>query len=150
MSCCCSSSRSGLMLGMLGAAIVISSAIGSVWLDGDGSKSTASSGTLEDAITGDWEGEASGDDLPEDLQLFVSLEMDEDSVVTGVFTVSHDDAPFEGSFDPESNVLTGTVTDPDGPIWEMALKLDDDELEGEATEKNSGATVDVSLERSEE
>ncbi len=150
MKCC--SNNGGVLVSLVASAAILST---SVIVSGMSSPadeiSQVAHAAMADVITGDWEGEVSGDDLPEDMEIYVSLEMDEDFVVIGVFTVVEDgDAPFEGSFDPESNVLTGTVTVPDGPVWEMTLTLDEDELEGEATETYSGTTVDVSLERSEE
>ncbi len=102
-----------------------------------------------DVISGSWEGFAVGDQLPEDLPLWVTLEMDEEGDVVGTFGTPDGDAPFAGFFDDEEKILTGMVTPPDAS-WELELSLDGDTLEGEATETNSGMVVTVTLTRSDE
>lgn len=151
MKCCCCNGHGGILVALLtGTAILGTSVVVSGMYSPVDELSPVVYAALEDPISGEWEGVATGDDLPEDLYMTVTFEMDDDFSVTGVFSTFEGDAPFEGDFDPESNVLTGAVTIEDGAVWEMALELDEDELEGEATETNSGMTVTVLLERSEE
>lgn len=102
-----------------------------------------------DLISGSWEGFVSSDDLPEDVPIWATLEMDDLGDVMGTFGTPDGDAPFEGHFDAEENLLIGTVTLPDAS-WELELTLDEDELEGEATEANTGMVVTVTLTRSKE
>lgn len=151
MKCCCSSGRGGILVVLLTSAAILGTSVvmSDMFSPGDENSKVAYA-AMEDPITGEWEGTATGDDLPEDLQLSVTLEMDDDFAVTGVFSTIDSDAPFEGDFDAESNTLTGTVTIEDGGTWDLTLTLEDDELEGEATEESSGATATVLLERSEE
>lgn len=150
MKCCCCNGHGGILVALLtSAAILGTSVVVSGMYSPVDELSPVVYAALEDPISGEWEGVATGDDLPEDMQMTASLEMDDDFEVVGVFSTLEGDAPFEGFFDSESNTLTGTVDAGDGVKWDLTLTLDEDELNGEATEQNSGMTLDVWLERSD-
>lgn len=100
-----------------------------------------------DPVSGDWEGEASGEAFPEPLPLVVELSKNEKHEVTGTFVIPDGEAPFKGVFDPEKALLTGSVTPEDGSNWEIELELEGDEFTGTAVETNSGVKAEIELER---
>lgn len=143
MNCCYRSGRMGLIASIAAALATLSIA----WV-ATSNDSYAPKAVADDVISGSWVGVAESDAFPEDLELWVTLEMGEDGSVEGIFGTPDGDAPFIGHYDAEANLLTGEVT-PEDANWELELTLDGDELAGPATETNSGLTAEVTLERSE-
>ena len=145
-----------LCLAAFGLGVVVASSgpiasrIG--WSDGSPVDAVGAVARADDPISGEWEGMISGEAFPEDVNLVVTLEMNDEGEVTGTFTIPDGEAPFEGKFDAETSILTGAVTTDDGQNWETYLTLDEEqnELDGDATETSSGTTADISLGRSDE
>jgi len=87
-----------------------------------------------DPVTGTWEGTMSADQMPEDIDVTITLEMDDDNAVAGAFTVQDQDAPFEGTFDEEAGTIEGSITDPDsGQSIAVELTVDGDDMTGTIT-----------------
>lgn len=89
----------------------------------------------DDPVTGDWDGYISAEMMPEDQEILITLELDEDGeTVTGGFTAEDETADFEGTFNADDNTIEGTITDPDeGQSFEVELTIDGDEMTGTIT-----------------
>lgn len=104
----------------------------------------------EDPVTGVWEGTVSGDVLPEDVDVTVTLEMDDDNAVTGTIEQAGQDGSvsFEGVFDPEKKELTGTVSSPDPGSDETAdfdVTFDNNTFDGTISFSKEGQTISVDI-----
>jgi len=100
----------------------------------------------EDPVTGTWEGTMSADQMPEDIDVTITLEMDEDAAVTGSFTVQDQDAPFEGTFDEEAGTIEGSITDPDsGQSVDVELTVDGDDMTGTITIEAGDQSIVITI-----
>ena len=101
----------------------------------------------DDPVTGDWDGTLSSEQMPEEIEVEISLEMDEDNYVTGGFTVMGETADFEGEWDADSATLSGVLVDPEqGQEVDCEIEIDGDEMVGALTVEAGDITIVIDLE----
>jgi len=108
--------------------------------------------SLEDAISGDWEGTLTIE-TPQgsfDLDLAMSLELD-GTDVTGTFTITgpdgnSQDVDFEGEYSEDDGSVTGVLTNPDEEgEAQVEMEVDGDEMTGSIHVEEGGVELDMEL-----
>ena len=146
----------------IGAALVVFATAGIGWAGASMAQlTTATAATIvrahaddDDPVTGDWEGTLSNDQMPEDVDVTISLALDDDGTsVTGGFTVQEDTADLTGDWDVDASTITGTISDPDsGQELDVELTIDGDDMTGTITVEAGDVklVIDVTATRSGE
>jgi tricorn protease len=102
---------------------------------------------VEDLVTGSWTGSITvGAEDPVDCSIM--LELGDDNAVTGALTSVNADCTLAGTFDPETNTLTLTMTDQDDNATEITMTIAEGALT--ATFVLDGQDVMISATRDED
>lgn len=95
-----------------------------------------------DPVSGEWEGELSGEQLPQAFPLTITLALDAEGRVSGGFTVDENTAEFDGVWNAAESLVTGTMLDPEsGEAADVELRIDGNSLEGTLTVTGENFTV---------
>jgi len=105
-----------------------------------------------DPVSGEWEGELSGEQLPQAFPLTITLALDGEGRVSGGFSVDENTAEFDGVWNAAESLVTGSLLDPEsGEAGDVELRIDGNSLAGTLTVTGENFTVvlDVQATRGE-
>lgn len=131
----------------IGAACLVAGAIlsGVTVVDAHSAPIAHHALAFEDIVSGEWDGLISGEQMPQEVEVLITLELDGEDV-TGGFTVQGETADFTGEFDEESSTITGVLSDPQsGQNVDVEMTIDGDELTGSITIVAGDMTIVLDL-----
>ncbi len=110
----------------------------------DGSEGAAEA--PDDGITGTWEGELSGAEIPPGMMFTMQLSLGEDgATLSGSISVPMGSGTIDGTWDPASGAVTGTITTDEGDVANFDGTIKDGSLN--LAVSMEGVVIDLTGER---